>query len=168
MTPPIAWLPQITELGPRSTSTDPILPVRIELKSNAPEGDDGSLMRTPSTSTSVCELSPPRMNTLVVPPGPPLRATLMPGSVCSTSLSTWVWRRSSSALSTTVIDWPVSLRFWTMRLAETTISSSWSSLADCAWSGVATARASADTVKLRMNLDTVFPQPQPPPKRKGR
>jgi hypothetical protein len=41
---------------------------------------NGSLTRTPSTRTSVCDDVAPRMNTLVVAPAPPLWTTSRPGT----------------------------------------------------------------------------------------
>jgi hypothetical protein len=56
----------------------------------------------PSTSTSVKSESPPRGKSDVSVPGPPVRATVKPGTVPSAPASVVTWRASSSRPEMTV------------------------------------------------------------------
>src|SRR3546814_13561257 len=78
-TPPIAWLPQGTELAPRSTSTRSTEPDSRMPKSNARPGDEGSLTRTTQINTSVSVASEPRMSSLANVTGPANRVIMTPG-----------------------------------------------------------------------------------------
>ena len=123
-TPPIAWLPQITDWDPRTTSIRAMLPVSRLPKLKPPPGEDGSFSRMPSISATVWSASAPRMLTPVDVPMPPLRAKVTPGTVRSRSTTALLFRVSISSVAITVTDSPTSLSARGARLAVTTMSRS--------------------------------------------
>ena len=102
MTPPIAWLPYIVVIGPRTTSMRSRFSVRKLAKSTAPLPLDGSLTLTPSISTSTWLELEPRTKTEVCVPTPPDCCTETPGMVLSTSAAVRSCRRCISSCMTTV------------------------------------------------------------------
>jgi hypothetical protein len=98
-------------------------------------GSVGSFSFTPSTRVTVWSDSAPRMNTDVVSPGPPLRATVTPGVRSRMSLRLVSWSCWICGPVSTVTDWPTWLAGMTVRLAVTTTWDTAVAAADPASSG---------------------------------
>ncbi|VVT12694.1 hypothetical protein SPHINGO391_430058 [Sphingomonas aurantiaca] len=156
-TPPIAWLPQGTELGPRSTSIRSTELASRLPKSKPPPVEAGSLTRTPSITTKVWSDSAPRIRTPVSAPSVPLRVTVTPGVVASRSDTTTVCRRSISARSITVTAWPISLAGCATRVAVKTTSAA--SAAGSVWASADAAIAAALRRRRNFVMGHVLAEP---------
>ncbi len=96
ITPARASAPQTTEFGPRRSSTLPTVPASIPPKSNPPAGAAASATRTPSISTNSWSAEPPRTDSPVKPPSPPLRLKVALGSRSRMRVKLGPWIRSIS------------------------------------------------------------------------
>ena len=90
--------------------------------SNSPLACPGSLMRTPSSNTSVCPAFAPRSLMDVVPPGPPVSVVSSPGTDRRASTSDAGLVRWISSARTTVTALPVRWIEVGSRLAVTVTS----------------------------------------------
>src|SRR6056297_295509 len=122
MTPPIASEPQRAARGPRTISMRSITDGSRISQVNAPV--PLAEARTPSISTSTWLELAPRMNTLVWPPGPPLRAMSIPASRRNSSTRSGAWLRSMSARVMTDTRAGTDAALCSVRLAVTTMGSS--------------------------------------------
>jgi hypothetical protein len=123
ITPPIASEPQSIDCGPRKTSIRAMSSAYNCVKSNPPLVAVGSVSRMPSITTTLWLGSAPRIRKLVTWPNPPVRATLIPGIVTSTSLSATGCRWSSAGWSITVTVELTRSASTGVRSAETTMLS---------------------------------------------
>ena len=100
-TEPIALDPNSALCGPRTISIRSTFSVVRCAKSYSPPN---AFTGTSSTKTSVKLDSPPRGNTPVTAPWPPVAATVRPGTVRSASASEWTCRawRSAAVITVTV------------------------------------------------------------------